>query len=120
MALISKLSLNELIDLNNKLTGQLAGCTALEDAAQVYMSILHEAFSESIILARLFASVPFEELPEPNKEFVRNLAQSQASANLSEHVLPGDSKGKRNGRTETTWLLHIAQYGDLIACALWK
>jgi hypothetical protein len=82
MALISKLSLKELVDLNQKLVGQLAGCTALEDAAQEYMSVLYEALSESIILARLFATIPFEELPEPNKEFVRNLAQSTGISEL--------------------------------------
>ncbi len=82
MALISKLSLKELVDLNYKLTGQLAGCTALEDAAQGYMSILYEALSESIVLARFFATIPFEELPEQNKEFVRNLAQSTGISGL--------------------------------------
>ena len=34
-------------------------------------------------MARLFASIPFEELPEQNKKFVRTLAQS---ANISELI----------------------------------
>ncbi len=82
MALISQLSLKELVDLNEKSTGQLAGCTALEDAAQEYMSILYDALSESIILARLFATISFAELPGPNKTFVRNLAQSTGISEL--------------------------------------
>jgi len=82
VALISKLSLKELVDLNDKLIMQLAGCTALEDAAQEYMSILYEALSESIIMTRLFAAIPFEELPEPNKEFVRSLAQAKGISEL--------------------------------------
>ena len=82
MTLISKLSLEDLVDLQNKISGQVAGNTALEDAAQEYMSILYETLSESIILARLFATIPFEELPEPNKEFVANLAQSAGISEL--------------------------------------
>ena len=82
MALISKLSLKELVDLNQKLIGQLAGCTVLEDAAQEYMSVLYEALCESIILSRLFVAIPFEGLPEPNKEFVRKLAQSTGISEL--------------------------------------
>lgn len=79
---ISELSLEELVDLNNKLTDKLAGCNALEDAAQQYMSVLYEAASDSIILSRLFATIPFEELPESNKKFVKNLAQSAGISEL--------------------------------------
>lgn len=82
MTLISKLSLEDLVDLQNKIAGQVAGSTALEGAAQKYMSILYETLSESIILARLFATIPFEELPEPSKEFVTNLAQSAGISEL--------------------------------------
>ena len=47
------------------------------------MSILYEALQESIILARFFATIPFEELPEPNKQFVMNIAHS---ADISELI----------------------------------
>lgn len=101
MALISNLSLKELVDLNQKLTGQLAGCTALEDAAQEYMSILYEALSESIILARLFAAIPFEELPDPNKEFVRKLAQSTGISELiKERTLVLSLLGSKGAKPE--------------------
>ncbi len=101
MALIGKLSLKELVDLNDKLTGQLTGCTALEDAAQEYMSILYEALSESIILARLFATIPFEELPEQNKEFVRDLAQSTGISELiKERTLVLSLLGSKGAKPE--------------------
>ena len=101
MALISKLSLEKLVDLNAKLTGQLAGCTSLEDAAQEYMSILYEALSESIILARVFAAIPFGELPEPNKEFVRNLAQSTGVSELiKERTLVLSLLGSKGAKPE--------------------
>lgn len=82
MARISKLSLEELISLQDKITEQVSGCLVLEDAAQQYMSILYETFSESIVLARLFAAVPFEELPEANKGFVMTLAESGSISDL--------------------------------------
>ena len=76
MAVISRLSLEDLVDLQNRVAVQVTECASLEDAAQEYMSILYEALSESIILARLFATIPFEELPKQNQEFVMNLARS--------------------------------------------
>jgi hypothetical protein len=101
MALISQLSLKELVDLNEKSTEQLAGCAALEDAAQEYVSILYDALSESIILARLFATIPFAELPEPNKAFVRNLAQSTGISELiKERTLVLSLLGSKGARPE--------------------
>jgi hypothetical protein len=82
MTLISNVSLKELVDLNNNLVKRLEECTTLEDAAQEYMSILYETLSESIILARFFVAIPFGELPEPNKKFVSNLAQSADISDL--------------------------------------
>ena len=37
--------------------------------------VLYETLSDSIILARLFATIPFEELLDWNREFVMNLAR---------------------------------------------
>jgi hypothetical protein len=100
MALISNLSLKELVALNDQLTGQLAGCTALEEAAQQYMSILYGALGESIILVRLFATIPFGELPEWNKEFVRRLAGSTGiSEQIKEETLVLSLLGSRGAKT---------------------
>jgi len=82
MTVISRLSLEDLVDLQNKIAEQAVECATLEDAAQEYMSILYEALSESIVLARLFATIPFEELPKQNKEFVMNLARSGGTAQI--------------------------------------
>jgi hypothetical protein len=83
MALISGLSSKDLIDLQNKIASQVEGCATLEDAAQHYMSILYETLSESIVLVRLFAMIPYQKLPQANKEFVANLAES---ANITELI----------------------------------
>jgi len=51
-----------------------------EQAAQEFSTALHSQFTESVVLARVFLSVPFGALPDANKEFVRNLAQSAGGA----------------------------------------
>ena len=76
MSIISKQSLQDIIELQKKIGEQVSGCDTLEHAAQQYMSILFETFSESIVLARLFATIPFGELPEKNREFVTSMAES--------------------------------------------
>lgn len=86
MAPISELSLGDLIRLQNVVAERVVGCATLEEAAQRYMSALYEYSSESIVLARFFAALPFEVLPERNKEFVSNLAEP---AGLSEQIHPG-------------------------------
>ena len=48
----------------------------LEEAAQELVTALQTKFDESVVIARTFVTVPFEELPPSNKEFVLNLAKS--------------------------------------------
>lgn len=76
MGKIKNLSRESFLKLQDKITDNLIGCNTLEESAQKYMTILYEELSESIILARLFATVPIFGLPEENKKFVIDLAQS--------------------------------------------
>lgn len=55
----------------------ITGCDCLEDAAQKVTDLVYSEFKSSVVLARLFATVPFEILPASNKEFVRNLADTK-------------------------------------------
>lgn len=48
----------------------------LEDAAKKLATELHTRFSDSVVIARVFFSVPFGSLPPKNKKFVDNLAHS--------------------------------------------
>lgn len=82
MSLVSELSREDYIGLQDKIVEQVAGAASLEDAAQRYVSVLYDTLLESIVLARLFATIPFGKLPQPNKEFVMNLAQSAGVAEL--------------------------------------
>ncbi len=48
----------------------------LEEAAQQLATELHKQFDESAILVRVFLTVTYGELPNPNREFVKKLAES--------------------------------------------
>ena len=101
MAMISGMSMEDLIDLQNRIAGEVSGCTSLEEAAQVYMSILYEALTESITLTRLFATIPFEDLPESNKESVINLARSAGiSEKLKRQTMILSLLGSRGSKPE--------------------
>ena len=82
MARISRLSPKDITDLQKKIGNFEGRCDTLADAAQEYMSILYDELKESIILARLFATIPFEDLPEPNQAFVMELARSGGVSEL--------------------------------------
>jgi hypothetical protein len=57
---------------------QQANC--LEDAAQKLASELHTRFEDSVVIARVFVTVPFDSLPSENKKFVSQLAESAGAA----------------------------------------
>ncbi len=101
MTMISKLSLRDVIELQNKTKGIADECNTLADAAQQYMSILYDELKESIILTRLFATIPFKDLPKSNKEFVMTLAHSSGvSKQIKEETLILSLLGTRGAKPE--------------------
>lgn len=76
MNLINQLSLEDLVKLQNNIVQNVTDCTSLEHAAQNYMSTLYETLNESIVLARLFLTIKFADLPNDCQEFVSKLADS--------------------------------------------
>jgi hypothetical protein len=52
----------------------------LEEAAQEMATALHNQFTESVALARVFLTVSFDSLPPTNNEFVRKLAELAGAA----------------------------------------
>ena len=48
----------------------------LEQAAQELAAGLHRRFDDSVVLARVYVTVPFKGLPPANKTFVQELAKS--------------------------------------------
>lgn len=59
---------------------QVKKAARLENAAQELTKAFHERFDESVILARVFVTVPFGKLPQYNAKFVRDLAESNGVA----------------------------------------
>ena len=81
MSLISSMCFEDFENINEKIS-TISKSKSLEEAAQKYMSILYDEMSESIVLTRLFAAIPFNNLPQQNKEFVTNLTRSVGIENL--------------------------------------
>ena len=82
MPKISDATLETIKDLNDKIRMDLEGSTSLEEAAQKFAGIFYRGFEESIVLVRLFATIPYEYLPAPNQAFVNRLATSQDISHL--------------------------------------
>jgi hypothetical protein len=53
---------------------------SLEAAAQAVAEALHNQFEESVVLARVYLTSPFDALPQTNKDFVQKLAESAGAA----------------------------------------
>ena len=66
-------------DLWKRLQPRVAESERLEDAAQALATVLHTQLDESVVIARVFVTVPFGDLPEDNKTFVRGLAEGAGS-----------------------------------------
>ncbi|MBF0360816.1 MAG: hypothetical protein HQK49_07385 [Oligoflexia bacterium] len=101
MGSLSKCSLTALSEIQNSIAQQTSKAKSLEDAAQEYMTILYNNFSESIVLARLFATIPFKDLPESNKQFVTNLGASNGVDQLiKENTLVLSLLGTKGAKEE--------------------
>jgi hypothetical protein len=58
-----------------KIAPQVKKSNFLEEGAQELASVIHSRFDESVVIARVFFTVPFDSLPAASKEFVKNLAE---------------------------------------------
>ena len=61
------------------LRASLTRVTSLEDAAQTFAKQIYDTFVESTVLARVYATVPFERLPAAHQKFVTELASSKSA-----------------------------------------
>lgn len=76
MSLISTLTTEDLKLLQDEIAEKARPCPNLETAAQTYVSILYDRLSDSIVLARFFATIPFQQLPPTNRTAVQSLADT--------------------------------------------
>lgn len=87
MPKISAPSWNDVQSLLSEIDGVTA-FNSCEELAQKYATALYTHFSEWIVLARVFTTVPFGKLPDANQEFVRNLASTARVTDLLKDQMP--------------------------------
>ena len=58
---------------------QVHRASYLEQASQQLATAVHEQFAESVVIARVFLTVPFDALPPASRHFVEALAASAHS-----------------------------------------
>ncbi len=77
---IAEASASTVSDLWTQIQARVGNSQHLENAAQELATAVHSQFDESVVIARVFVTVPFGALPESNKDFVRKLAESAGAA----------------------------------------
>jgi hypothetical protein len=74
MSTLTDYSPAEIRDFRSRLQEALKDASQLQAAAQNCARMLYEEFQESIVLARLFVTLPFKDLPARDQAFIRALA----------------------------------------------
>jgi hypothetical protein len=77
---IEQATASTITELWTKVEPRVKQSKSLEEAAQALATALHTQFQESVVLARVYFTVPFGALPGTNKAFVQKLAESADSA----------------------------------------
>lgn len=76
MTRISAVEVLQIPPVVDKVKEKTRGCACLAQAAQNLTDVLYAQYSQSIVLVRMFATIPFRDLPPANHAFVTNLAQA--------------------------------------------
>jgi hypothetical protein len=80
MRRLTEASYGDIKALPEQLQQGLAGAASFEEAAQRAAASLHAAFDESIVLARVYATILFRELPPRERAFVQSIVGTSAAA----------------------------------------
>jgi len=102
MSRITEVTTSRLKDLLNRIDERIRDCAFLEHAAQACTDLLYDEFEESLVLGRVFATIPFGDLPEPNQQFVIDMAMSANILSLINTRTPVLSLLATRGR-EDAW-----------------
>jgi hypothetical protein len=74
---IAGASRTDLFSLFGSIQNEMKTCTSLETAAHSCVGQIYERFSDSIALARLYCTIPYQDLSATNRRFVDQLAESK-------------------------------------------
>lgn len=77
MSTFSSYSLDDVAALRHRIDRDLHGRPHLQDASQRLADTLFDEFTDSAVLFRVFATVPFEKLPPKDRSFVTAIARER-------------------------------------------
>lgn len=92
MSTLNTYSPHKIRIFRERIQAELENCAHLQEAAQKCARLLYQEFHEAIVLARLFVTLPFNELPSRDKTFVADLSAA---------------KGLREQLNDKTWMLSL-------------
>ena len=72
---IEQTTTSTITDLWTGVVSQAEQASCLEEAAQALTAAVHQEFGDSVVIARVFFTVPFDNLPPGNQTFVQNLVE---------------------------------------------
>ncbi len=73
---IEEASASTVADLWLEMERRVLAAGYLEEGAQILAAALYGQFEESVVVGRVFVTVPFGKLPKANQQFVRGLVES--------------------------------------------
>src|SRR4028119_1866178 len=82
MPKIADHSARDILHVQDLLRTALHNSQSLEESAQWLAELFCSQFSESVVLARCFVTIPYKLLPEENRRFVQLLARRHAVEEL--------------------------------------
>jgi len=77
MARIGDYTTEDVARLGDTLNVELRKCSCMQEASQKCVEMLYSEFKESIVLTRIFMTLPFNMLPEADQNFARQIAETQ-------------------------------------------
>lgn len=87
MSSYAQSDITQLNHLNNSIENTAGTAKSLENAAQSLVEAIYETFEDSSVLIRIYGNVPASGLPDFNRNFVSNLAESAGvSGELKENT----------------------------------
>ena len=75
-------------ELWTSVESQVQRSSYLEQASQELATAIHEQFAESVVIARVFLTVPFDALPPASRRFVQALTDSAHSSDPRAELKP--------------------------------
>ncbi len=82
MTTLREATLVDFKNLQDKICDGVSAASSFEEAAQRYTATIYQEFKESIVLVRLFATVPYGKLPAQDKDFVDTSAAAKGISRL--------------------------------------